>query len=95
MVALKLIKAAFRSPIVVALAVLFTSACTKDEPEETHPSSPLSVAITPNGSLIAVGDTTATSLRLIDPETEKPHTRIKLKADRKDSCGPPMASDYS
>ena len=79
MVALKHKKAASLSPFVVAMAVLFTSACREDEPEETHPASPLCVAIAPNGFLIAVGDATATSLRLVDLETETQNTRIKLE----------------
>jgi len=63
----------------VALIILFTSACTKDDEIEVHPASPLSVAIEPNGTLIAVGDATATSLRVIDPGSGKPDIRIKLE----------------
>ena len=78
MVALKPNQAAFLPPFMAVMAILFTSACTKDEAEDSRPSSPLSVAIAPNESLIAVGDAADTSLRLLDLENENPPVRIKL-----------------
>ncbi len=70
---------AFVPPFMAAMGIIFMAACTRDEPAETQPSCPLAVAIAPHGSILAVGDTSTNSLRLIDPDSEGRHLRIKLE----------------
>jgi len=62
----------------VALTILLTAACTREEAPESDLASPLTVAIGPDGSIVAVGDATAKSLRLVDLENGNAHVRIKL-----------------
>ncbi|MFU8893902.1 MAG: YncE family protein [Luteolibacter sp.] len=71
-------KASTLSDFLVALAILFTAACTHEEDSEIRTTSPLSVAIIPNGSLVAVADATDNSIHILNSEARKSTTCIKL-----------------
>lgn len=78
MVALKLKKASCFWSVSLAMAIMTSVSCKRGEQADDHLPSPLTVSFAPNGNLLAVGDATASSLQLIDPETRNPTAKIKL-----------------